>query len=138
MGEANAVVVVGADGSPDAQKAVDWAATYAAATGATLRLVTVWAWPISFGFEMHVDAWKPEATANEVADKTKAGLSLPDGQVEVWVRKGAAPDVLVDAGKDASLLVVGRQGYGHVSRALLGSVSTYCLQHATCPVAVVP
>jgi len=54
-----------------------------------------------------------------------------------------SPDIpghlLVHEAADADLLVVGSHGHGHgaVTGALLGSVSEYCTNHATCPVAVI-
>lgn len=39
---------------------------------------------------------------------------------------------------DAAMLVVGSHGHGALGRALLGSVSTECARHATCPVVVIP
>jgi hypothetical protein len=39
---------------------------------------------------------------------------------------------------DADLLVVGRQGHSWLAEKLLGSVSAYCVRHATCPVVIIP
>jgi len=50
------------------------------------------------------------------------------------VVEGNAGRVLLDASKDADLLVVGSRGHGGFADALIGSVSVRCLQHATCPV----
>ena len=36
------------------------------------------------------------------------------------------------------LLVVGSRGYGRIRRALLGSVSSYLVEHCHCPLIVVP
>ena len=44
---------------------------------------------------------------------------------------------MIDNAHDAELIVVGRRGRGAVKSLVLGSVSTYVLQHATCPVLVV-
>jgi nucleotide-binding universal stress UspA family protein len=44
---------------------------------------------------------------------------------------------LIDASKDARMIVVGSQGMGALGRMLLGSVSTALIQHAHCPVAVI-
>ena len=46
--------------------------------------------------------------------------------------------VLLDAAIDADLLVVGSShGHGRFSGMLMGSVSTHCVEHASCPVVVV-
>ncbi len=42
---------------------------------------------------------------------------------------------LIDASRDADLLVVGSHGHG-LSGLLLGSVSLECAQHAACPVVI--
>jgi nucleotide-binding universal stress UspA family protein len=44
---------------------------------------------------------------------------------------------LVDASKDAWMIVVGSQGLGALSRLLLGSVTMALIRHAHCPVAVI-
>jgi nucleotide-binding universal stress UspA family protein len=45
---------------------------------------------------------------------------------------------LVNAGKDADMLVVGSRGAGGFERMVVGSVSSAVVQHATCPVVIVP
>jgi nucleotide-binding universal stress UspA family protein len=45
--------------------------------------------------------------------------------------------VLLDAAKNADLLVVGNRGHGSFVDALIGSVSIRCLHHAACPVVIV-
>jgi nucleotide-binding universal stress UspA family protein len=130
------VVVVGVDGSTNADAAVQWAQHYAESTGAVLRLVVAWDWPMSYGYPMVFDGFDPEADAVKVAEKAAANLALPQSRVETLVRQGPAGEVLVTAGSDADLLVVGRRGH-HAVVGLLGSVSAYCVHHATTPVVVV-
>lgn len=133
----NLNVVVGVDGSPDSQVAVQWAEHYAKLAGADLTLVTAWHWPTSYGVPMAWEGWDPAVDAEQVIGKAAAEVSLPDDRVHQLVQCGAAGDVLVHASRDALLLVVGTRGHGPVAAAALGSVSTYCVHHATCPVVVV-
>jgi nucleotide-binding universal stress UspA family protein len=51
---------------------------------------------------------------------------------------GPAGPVLVEAAKDADLLVVGIRSLGAVRRFLLGPVSNYCVHYGHCPAVVIP
>ena len=57
-------------------------------------------------------------------------------QVELVVAESPAGPALIDNAHDAELIVVGRRGRGAVQSLVLGSVSSYVLQHAPCPVLV--
>jgi nucleotide-binding universal stress UspA family protein len=131
-------VVVGTDGSPGATAAVTAAAEYARLVGAGLVLVTVWDWPMLYGTAVLVDAFDPQAAAQALAEQAAAAVPLPPASVTIDVRQGHAGRALVEASLDARLLVVGRRGHGAIAEALLGSVSNYCVHHATVPVLVVP
>ncbi|KAK2979956.1 hypothetical protein RJ640_017971 [Escallonia rubra] len=60
-------------------------------------------------------------------------------QAEMLTEVGDARQAICDAVQKytISLLVLGDHGLGQIKRALLGSVSTYCVQNAKCPVLVV-
>jgi nucleotide-binding universal stress UspA family protein len=45
---------------------------------------------------------------------------------------------LVNASRDADMLVVGSRGGGGFARLLMGSVSSQVVHHASCPVVVIP
>ena len=57
--------------------------------------------------------------------------------MQVRVVEGYPAGVLLDAAKDADLLVVGSRGHGELSGVLLGSVGLHCASQATCPVLIV-
>jgi nucleotide-binding universal stress UspA family protein len=133
-------VVVGVDGSTCSKAALRWAANYAADTRAELFAVTVWNSPMSYGWAFVPEAeGLPERHAAKVlAGSLDAvfGSERPPG-LQSAVLQGHPAAALVAAAKGADLLVVGRRGRGGSTAALLGSVSSQCTQHATCPVAVI-
>ena len=57
--------------------------------------------------------------------------------VETTVGYGHPAQVLIDASKDADLLVVGSRGHRAWTGMLVGSVSLLCVTGAHCPVVVV-
>lgn len=137
-------VVVGVDGSPASTIAMAWAARYAKALGATVRVVMAWHYPAAAGpapIGVAPAAVTGEVEANKQAELDKAVAAAfgdsPSVQVETKIAYGHPAQVLVDESRDADLLVVGSRGHGGFTGMLLGSVSTHCVTHATCPVTVV-
>jgi nucleotide-binding universal stress UspA family protein len=57
---------------------------------------------------------------------------------EPRVFNGDAGRALVEHSESLDLLVLGSRGYGPLRSVLLGSVSSYVMRHAGCPVLVVP
>ena len=137
-------VVVGIDGSPESAHALEWAARYAKAIGAGIRVVTAWHYPAAVGAAPVGVA--PAGVSADVEEAKQAELDqairetfgeAPTIPVEKKIAYGHAAQVLIDESKDADLLVVGSRGHGAFTGMLLGSVSTHCVTHATCPVLVV-
>jgi nucleotide-binding universal stress UspA family protein len=139
-------VVVGVDGSRAAQAALELAAELADAWGSALSVVAAWAVPAS---EPWTEALGPEAAqaahddarrgAEEVAvaalDRVRA--AHPGTEVSVSVVQGPAEEVLAEASRSASLVVVGSRGHGGFAGMMLGSVGHSVLRKASSPVAVV-
>jgi nucleotide-binding universal stress UspA family protein len=140
-GSAGQLVVAGVDGSAQSVSALRWAAGYAAATGARLRVVLAWHFPAAVGPAPVGVA--PAAISDEVhqnAVETLAKITAEGAagvDVEQVVGYGHPAQVLVEQSGEASLLVVGSHGHGAFTGMLVGSVSIYCVTHSLCPVVVV-
>ena len=132
-------IVVGVDGSESAEAALEWAARQAEMTGSVLEVVITWDWPKSYGFPMPLPSdFRPFTIANSVLDTAVEAIegSHPGLEISKVVVEGYAAEVLVEASKDADLLVVGSRGHRELVGMLLGSVSEHCVTHAHCPVLV--
>jgi nucleotide-binding universal stress UspA family protein len=133
-------IVVGVDDSEGSKNALRWAARQAEFTGATLEVVTGWDYPAFFGFAPAIPddidfSHAAELAQNQTLDDV-FGADRP-ARLETRVVSGHPALVLVEASEGADLLVVGSRGYGGFADAMLGSVSTYCVHHAHCPVTVI-
>jgi nucleotide-binding universal stress UspA family protein len=136
-------VVVGVDGSADAQRAIGFAFDIAARNNAPLT--ALYGWPERRPGT--VSARSPRLGA--IGERIDAGERLLAESLAGWAEK--YPDVsvigeavpvrparlLVDASEQAALVVVGSRGRGGFAALLLGSVSRAVLHHARCAVAVV-
>ena len=133
-------IVVGVDGSESSKNALRWATRLAPLLGATIHAVVAWEYPLVFGLDAGIpSAWKPDETAKEILEKSLEevfGKDRPTGLVG-GIRQGHPTSVLLDASKDAEMLVIGSRGLGGFAGLLLGSVSSACAEHAKCPVLVV-
>ena len=68
--------------------------------------------------------------------KSLYGNEVPD-RIVTRVRKGSPTLVLLNASKDAEMLVIGSLGLGGSAGLHLGSVSSACYERADCPVLIV-
>lgn len=136
-------IVVGFDGSDGAQAALDWAVTEAERRQTPLIAVAVVSRAVTLGPDVAPMLGPVEQdrlrTMSEVARvAVEKAAADRDVRTEVRAIAGAPAEELLNASADADLLVVGSRGHGGFSRLLLGSVSSQCVHHATCPVVVVP
>jgi nucleotide-binding universal stress UspA family protein len=124
---AGSPVVVGVDGSPPSALALNEAAGEAARRGLPLTVVHA----------AEADTRHAEEVLAQAAGAARA--AHPDLAVEAQVLH--SPDAaagLVDASKDAAMVVVGSRGRGGFTGLLLGSVSQALVHHSHCPVLVIP
>lgn len=139
-------IVVGVDGSPGSKTALRWAMDQAHLTGATVEAITTWQDPTQYGTAygwtaVAFDGDTYATTMAKVLDETIAEVTaqMPHpGTVLTQVVEGHPAEVLLHAAAGARLLVVGSRGHGTFAGIMLGSVSQHCVQHAPCPVVVVP
>jgi nucleotide-binding universal stress UspA family protein len=137
-------IVVGIDGSDASKDALRWAVEDARARGAEVVALHAYEVPVpalDAAPATPVDLPGLVAEAHDDAQQfvTKIVAEVIGTVVSVDVAPIAVEDeptkALVDASRDADLLVVGSHGHG-VSGLLLGSVSLECAQHAACPVVI--
>lgn len=132
-------VVVGVDGSSLSEEALDWAGAEAARLGAPLHVVHAFVHVSVIGGFSPVSPAEREKLGGDMvhaaADRTRAAhRGLP---VTEEVCLGAAAPQLLNAAKDARMIVLGARGHGRVGGMLVGSVSQQVAMHARCPVVVV-
>jgi nucleotide-binding universal stress UspA family protein len=139
---ASSSIVVGYDGSPDAERALDWAA--AAATrrpGTAVHLTQALALPpLPFGPSEHTVAEllaTHEQEARHRLDAASGRLATLGVPAEIHLRRWLpAETILEHAAKiGAGLIAVGQHGHGP-TRVLLGSVSGKVARAARTPVLV--
>ncbi len=136
-------IVVGVDGSDPSKLALRWAASLSQATAAPIYAVAAWHLPLAYGWAPGASAGPPEqapdAYAARMLDETISEV-FPGGRpagLRTGVHEGNAARVLLEQAADATMLVVGSRGHGGFAGLLLGSVSSHCAEHASCPVLVV-
>jgi nucleotide-binding universal stress UspA family protein len=137
-------VVVGVDGSPGSDAALQFALEEARLRGLPLLVVCAWEPPsaryVGEAFAPTADAFvEAERHAEEVL---RAALeAIPPGSdvtIDAVSVEGHPPTELVERAQDAALLVVGSRGRGSAKSLLLGSVSQAVAHHARCPLVIIP
>jgi nucleotide-binding universal stress UspA family protein len=152
-------IVVGVDGSPGSDAALRWALDEARLRGSRLRVVHAYEAPhvalsdVAVGAAgiptppvlAQVDVERVRASAEEqarsVIDSALRRVAREGGEraeIERAALVGPAAQTLIEAGRDAELLVLGSRGRGGFLGLLLGSVTQQCAHHPPCPVVILP
>lgn len=133
-------VVVGVDGSPGSDLAVEWAAAHAAAHRRPLVIVhgTGYLVVTDFGYALVEAREALRTSGRRIADAALA-LALetsPGLQATTQVTTADPRELLAETAAEGSLLVLGARGHGPIADLLLGSVSTALIAQPPCPVVV--
>ncbi len=138
-------IIVGLDGSHHAQRALEVAIAEAALRHLPLTVIAVH--QVMAGYTGHGVAFPgDDALADKAREAAQAevdsvlanvGDSRPSS-VTVRGVSGLPAEAILDAAKDADLIVVGSRGAGGFSQLLMGSVSSQVTHHAHVPVLIVP
>jgi nucleotide-binding universal stress UspA family protein len=134
---------VGVDGSEPSRRALKLAVDIAPRLGLPVHALAVWSnhaamWGDAYIFYgTTVDDYENDAKELVTGEVNR----LMRGHVPSWltagVTQGAAARTLIEASREAAMIVVGNRGRGGFAGLLLGSVSRACVTHAHCPVLVV-
>ena len=138
-------IVVGFDGSLDSMHALRTALTLAAALKAPVTIVR--AWNIDSGLNEFRDDAGYVSSFDEITATVRLRLEqtiqrevndFAEVETECRAVLDQPGEILTRLASDALMLVVATRGRGAIAGMLLGSVSSYCVHHAQCPVLVVP
>ena len=138
-------IIVGVDGSGHSQRALEWAMKEAAVRHLPLTVLTVD--PAIVGYfggvvtspqDLELTE-QVQAAVTAEADKVLAELNGPHPEsVTVKAVHSFPVGELVNASKEADLIVLGSRGVGGFTRLMLGSTADQVVRHAHCPVTIVP
>ncbi|WP_431991594.1 universal stress protein [Streptomyces albogriseolus] len=140
-------VLLAADGSPAGNAAASFAFTEAELRGAPLTAMHVWnTWSEPTPYEAPGDPLSVVVDLDQLELRHRRLLedvmrpwmaAHPEVVVQPRLERGRVRQTLLEATREAQLVVAGARGHGGVAGMLLGSVSQALLHHADCPVTVV-
>lgn len=138
-------VIVAVDGSEHADLALRWATEQAWLERRPLALLTATGLPTvpigTWGGVASGYAYPSEELLEEAHTVARHAQAIAEGlrpgvEAHAHAVLGDARQVLLDASRDAHLVVLGSRGRGPISSRLLGSVSASVSRDAACPVVV--
>lgn len=130
-------IVVGVDGSRHSSAALRWSVDQA--EGRDGQVTALFAWQVPFvSLPGAFDRGELEEAYREFLVKTVSDVEpSPRVPLDTVLAEGDAVEALVEASKDADMLVLGIRGRSPVAGLMLGSVSQMCAASATCPVVLI-
>jgi nucleotide-binding universal stress UspA family protein len=131
-------IIVGIDGSAEAENAARWAVGEARRQNTALRLVYVIRTDLTGTLSADEyrqkvdDAKEALESARRVIDQHEVGVT-----VQTSIAEGSPSGVLLAESSDAAMICVGSSGMGRVARSVLGSTAATLAERAACPVGIV-
>ncbi|TFC03073.1 universal stress protein [Cryobacterium mannosilyticum] len=136
-------IVVGHDGSTDADYALTTALGLADQLHAPVVIVRAWSIDTApkpanweFGYVSSFAEYSEAVRAAVIEDTAASVHAFPGVSVDYRAVHSGAAKSLIEASREARMLVVGSRGRGNLAGLLLGSVSDQCARLAVCPVLV--
>jgi nucleotide-binding universal stress UspA family protein len=136
-------IVVGTDGSKNAEAAIRRATEIAKGTGATVHLVTAYSGTGSYTEPITASAKGDPISllgvAESVLARAEREVEAQGVAVETEARGGDPAQVILEVAEslNADLVIVGARGLNAFQRFLLGSVSAKLSQHVPCDLMIV-
>lgn len=141
-GNVTSTIVVGVDGSPDSEHALQWALRLSEATGQPVRAVMV-VTPPAFpggGFDGFAFAGEPDPFDATMLLERSLERAIADAKRRERIGRrvliGSVTERLLEESESAAVLVVG-QGRNPIGRRFFG-IARVLVSRARCPVLVVP
>ncbi|MBT1180440.1 universal stress protein [Bifidobacterium sp. CP2] len=139
----DADIVVGVDGSDESFAALRWAMRESALSGRRVNAVYGWTRSWDMGAEPDSEeGW--ERVRHDIAaqlrrwvDEASEGVDFDPADLTLTSVKASGTAALLQIGRDARQIVVGRRSLGPVARWFLGSLSASLAESAEVPVTVV-
>ena len=136
-------IVVGTDGSPDAEAAIRKVIELADGTGATVHLVAAYPGRSTLerlGMTAKQDTIDMRGVAMDVLARDERRFAEAGFTVEKHAREGDPAQVIIDVAEeqDAGMVVVGARGNaGGGTRFTLGGVASKLAHHVSCSLLIV-
>ena len=137
-------IIAGVDGSGHSQRALVRAIKEAASHHEPLTVITVHQAVVGFGGgpvtypEDPIETERAREAAQAETDKALAEADERPESVTVTAVHGFPAEVLIEASRNADMVVLGSRGVGGFGRLMVGSVTSQVAHHAACPVLIVP
>jgi nucleotide-binding universal stress UspA family protein len=133
-------IVLGYDGSPSANAALDHVLALAPRLGASVHVVFAYYLSPLGGGDMRDYHDALVKLGEHELTRAQADLEAAGVRVETHLRSGRPADAIIDVADevDAEVVVVGTRGEGPISGAVLGSVVLKLIQRCRRPMLVVP